>query len=148
MWVPKYLILHHTASPQPIEDIMALKHYHIVLDERERYFRWEVGRDQESPSNFAAWHHNSDTFHIAVCGNYNELKPGKQLLSCIVQIATVKLHRWHLTSERFLGHCELAQRQAEPYMTECPGRNLKLALPNLRRRIDAYPVRYYPPRDE
>lgn len=139
MWTPRYFILHHTASPQSMREIAALQHYHLVLDERSGRPEYCISVPADRPSTYAAWHHNSDTMHLAVCGDYTFLYPSQQLLNLIVQLAAVKMKKSGIKSDAFLGHCELAQKQAEKYVTECPGKNLRYHLPRLRQRLDDFP---------
>lgn len=137
--VKRYIILHHTATPTPLDDVISEIMFCVRISQTARY---------GLPYNFAvfpsgciyylndvdrAWPHtlnlNGHTA-IAAVGNYQVNEPNPPMLNAIERLMRALREMWAGQHEIEL----LAHREAPGNLTLCPGDSLYEWLKELRER--------------
>lgn len=124
MIIPKYLIIHHTASPQnfTFEQINNIGidrgfggiSYNYLIDASGKTF---IGRSLgEIPAQCKADGMNFKSLGIALVGDFTQVKPTDSQLQSLEQQIIKLMAQYNIPKENVLGHCEV-----KGSATQCPG---------------------------
>ena len=130
--IPKYIIVHHTASSRDNTTVKDVNAWHKVRNFTLSNLGYYVGyhylilgngdivqtrQDYEVGCHCVAQNMNFQSIGICLTGNFNAEEPSKEQLDSLTDLLERKLKDFNISKEKVLGHREVSS-------TECPGENL------------------------
>lgn len=130
--IPKYIIVHHTASNRDNTTVKDVNAWHKVRNFTLSNLGFYIGyhylilgrgevvqtrQDYEVGCHCVAQNMNFQSIGICLTGNFNTEEPSKEQLNSLADLLERKLKEFNIPKEKVLGHREVSS-------TECPGENL------------------------
>ncbi len=162
--VPTHLIVHHTATSNTAADWSAVMRsiwvlhvqgngwndigYNYLIDPNGLLYEGRAGGDGVMGAHFSAV--NGGTMGVSVIGTYQYLPPTAAAVSTLRDMLVWQAQKWkldpggiafHASSSQMLnvisGHRDANNSTVASGATECPGTDLYVLLPRLRREVRA-----------
>lgn len=130
--IPKYIIIHHTASSRDKTTVKDVNAWHKVRNFTLSNLGYYVGyhylilgtgevvqtrQNNEVGCHCVAQNMNFQSIGICLTGNFDIDGPSDQQLKSLTDLLEKKLKDFNIPKEKVLGHKEVSS-------TECPGTNL------------------------
>lgn len=139
VWVPKYIVVHHSAGNESLEQLARLRYYHHCVADEPGGPRLLTSVPIDRPTVHAVADGNSICYSLCVAGNFENEQPSLELLRFLVQILASRARAWNVPTDRIVSHGWFGRKIARPrYVTACCGRHLEAQLAYLRGRVGQY----------
>ena len=139
--IPKYLVIHHSATDQSVTFEMIRAHhlergwddigYHFVIDTHGNV---KMGRAEDVVGAHALGI-NQESLGICCLGNFELTVPEHEQTKALVELLTSLARKHNIAKENIIGHCDVTCAERDHKRSACPGKHLYGLLGDIRLKV-------------